>query len=153
MAKDTLVKFQLYGVCIMIYEKSCGAVVFTRINNEIKYLLIRNLTGIYGFPKGHVEGNEAEEETALREVLEETGVTVNLVPGFRTVDEHPIPQKENTMKQIVYFLGEYCDQEFHFQKEELTDALLVDYETAMSLFQFDNSKRILTAANRFLSDR
>lgn len=39
----------------MIYEKSCGAVVFIRMNNEIQYLLIRNLTGIYGFPKGHVE--------------------------------------------------------------------------------------------------
>ncbi len=134
----------------MTYEKSCGAVVFTRSNNEIKYLLIRNLTGIYGFPKGHVEKDETEEQTALREVFEETGLTVRLVPGFRTVDEHPIPQKEKTIKQIVYFLGEYCDQEFHYQKEELTDALLVDYETAMSLFQFDSSKRILTAANDIL---
>ena len=34
------------------YEKSCGAVVFTRINNNIMYLLIQNLEGIYGFPKG-----------------------------------------------------------------------------------------------------
>lgn len=134
----------------MTYEKSCGAVVFTRSNNEIKYLLIRNLTGIYGFPKGHVEKDETEEQTALREVFEETGLTVRLVPGFRTVDEHPIPQKEKTIKQIVYFLGGYCDQEFHYQKEELTDALLVDYETAMSLFQFDSSKRILTAANDIL---
>ncbi len=134
----------------MIYEKSCGAVVFTRINNEIKYLLISNLTGIYGFPKGHVEQGETEEQTALREVFEETGVTVRLLPGFRTVDEHPIPQKENTIKQIVYFLGEYHNQEFHYQKEELTDALLVDYETATSLFQFDNSKRVLTEANNFL---
>jgi len=134
----------------MVYEKSCGAVVFTVINNEIKYLLIRNLTGIYGFPKGHVEQDETEERTALREVFEETGLTVRLVPGFKTVDEHPIPQKENTIKQIVYFLGEYYNQEFHYQKEELTDALLVDYETAMTLFQFESSKRILTEANNFL---
>ena len=89
----------------MIYEKSCGAVVFTRINNQIKYLLIRNLTGIYGFPKGHVEQGETEEETALREVFEEVGLAVKLLPGFRSQDEHPIPQKENTIKQIVYFLA------------------------------------------------
>jgi hypothetical protein len=76
-----------------------------------------------------------------------------LVPGFRSEDEHPIPQKENTIKQIVYFLGEYSDQEFTYQKEELTDALLVDYQTAMSLFQFDSSKRILTEANNFLLSR
>ena len=137
----------------MIYEKSCGAVVFTRMNNEIKYLLIRNLTGIYGFPKGHVEQGETEEQTALREVFEEVGLAVKLVSGFRSEDEHPIPQKENTMKQIVYFLGEYSNQEFTYQKEELTDALLTDYETAMTLFQFDSSKRILTEANNFLLSR
>ena len=137
----------------MIYEKSCGAIVFTRMNNEIKYLLIRNLTGIYGFPKGHVEQGETEEQTALREVFEEVGLAVKLVSGFRSEDEHPIPQKENTMKQIVYFLGEYSNQEFTYQKEELTDALLTDYETAMTLFQFDSSKRILTEANNFLLSR
>ena len=137
----------------MIYEKSCGAVVFTRTNNEIKYLLIRNLTGIYGFPKGHVEHGETEEQTALREVSEEVGLSVRLLPGFRIEDEHPIPQKENTIKQIVYFLGEYCSQEFTYQKEELTDALLVDYDTAMTLFQFESSKRILTEANNFLLGR
>ena len=137
----------------MMYEKSCGAVVFTRMNNEIQYLLIRNLTGIYGFPKGHVEQGETEEQTALREVFEEVGLAVKLVSGFRCEDEHPIPQKENTMKQIVYFLGEYSNQEFTYQIEELTDALLTDYETAMTLFQFDSSKRILTEANNFLLSR
>ena len=137
----------------MIYEKSCGAIVFTRMNNEIKYLLIRNLEGIYGFPKGHIEQGETEEETALREVFEEVGLSVKLLPGFRYVDEHPIPQKENTIKQIVYFLGEYCNQEFTYQKEELTDALLLDYETAMTLFQFESSKRILSEVNNFLSGR
>lgn len=137
----------------MIYEKSCGAVVFTRMNNEIQYLLIRNLTGIYGFPKGHVEQGETEEQTALREVFEEVGLAVKLISGFRSEDEHPIPQKENTMKQIVYFLCEYSNQEFTYQKEELTDALLTDYETAMTLFQFDSSKRILTEANNFLLSR
>jgi len=116
-------------------------------------LLIRNLTGIYGFPKGHMEAGETEEQTALREVFEETGLSVCFVPGFRTEDEHPIPQKENTIKQIVYFLGEYENQAFHYQKEELTDALLADYETAMSLLQFDSSKRILTEANDFLLSR
>ena len=137
----------------MIYEKSCGAVIFTRMNNEIKYLLIRNLAGTYGFPKGHVEQGETEEQTALREVFEEVGLAVKLVSGFRCEDEHPIPQKENTIKQIVYFLGEYSNQEFTYQKEELTDALLTDYETAMTLFQFDSSKRILTEANNFLLSR
>ena len=140
----------LIGGSFVVYEKSCGAVVFTRIGNKIMYLLIKNLTGIYGFPKGHTEQGETEEQTALREVFEEVGLAVQLIPDFRCEDEHPIPQKESTMKQIIYFLGEYSDQEYTYQKEELSGALLADYETAMTLFQFDSSKRILTAANTFL---
>ena len=49
----------------MRYEKSCGAVVFTKVNNCIKYLLIQNLNGIYGFPKGHVEDGESEMQTTM----------------------------------------------------------------------------------------
>lgn len=134
----------------MNYEKSCGAVVFTRINNNIKYLLIQNLTGIYGFPKGHIKQGETEIETALREIYEEVGIKVTLIEGFKTKDEHLIPQKENTLKQIVYFLAEYQNQEFKYQKEELSNAVLVDFETAISLFQFESSKRILKEANDFL---
>ena len=137
----------------MKYEKSCGAVVFTREGGEIKYLVIKSLTGIYGFPKGHVEQGETEEETALREVLEETGISVALLSGFRVEEEYPLPQKEDTIKQVVYFLGEYCDQEPRYQASELSDAVLVDYETAMSLFQFDSSRRILTEADKFLAGK
>ena len=135
----------------MKLEKSCGAVVFTRINGEIKYLIIRNLMGIYGFPKGHVEKGESEVQTALREVREEVGLTVELIEGFRCEDEHLIPRRKNVMKHIVYFLGEYCNQDFTHQREELSDALLLDYESAMKLFQFESSKRILTEANNFLN--
>ena len=134
----------------MNYEKSCGAVVFTKVDNCIKYLLIQNLSGIYGFPKGHVENGESETETALREVFEEVGIKIKLIDGFRTEDEHLLPQKENTVKQIVYFLGMYDNQEFHYQREELSSAQLVDYETAITLFQFESSKRILKEANDFL---
>ena len=134
----------------MTWEKSCGAVVFTRENGQVKYLLVANLEGIYGFPKGHVEEGETEVETALREVREETGLTVRLIDGFRTTDEHPIPQKVNTMKQVVYFLGEYARKEVACQQEELSGAYLVSYEEAMGMFQFESSRRVLAEAHAFL---
>lgn len=134
----------------MIYEKSCGAVVFTKINSEIKYLLVSNKEGIYGFPKGHVEGNETEAETALREVYEETNLKIDLINEFRTADEHLIPQKENTIKQIIYFLGFFEKQDIIYRQEELSGACLVSYTEAMGLFQFESSKRILSEANNYL---
>ena len=50
----------------MAFEKSCGAVVFTRVGGELRYVLAQSLRGHYGFPKGHVEPGETETETALR---------------------------------------------------------------------------------------
>jgi len=134
----------------MKHEKSCGAVVFTKINGEIKYLLIANREGIYGFPKGHMEGSETEIETALREVYEETNIKLRLIDGFRTTDEHLLPQKPDTLKHITYFLGTYEAQNVVYQKEELTGAYLVSYSQALDMFQFESSKRILKEANDFL---
>jgi len=135
----------------MRYEKSCGAVVFTRMNGEIRYVLAQNPEGYYGFPKGHMEAGETETETALREIREEVGLRPRLIPGFRTETEHPLPKKPGVIKQIVYFLAEYEDQEIIFQKEELLSAPLVSYEQAMELFVFDNNRRILTEAHAYLN--
>lgn len=135
----------------MQIEKSCGAVVYTRVNGEIRYVLAQNLEGYYGFPKGHMEAGETEEQTALREIREEVGLCPRLIDGFRTCAEHPLPKKPDVIKQVVYFLAEYEDQEIIFQQEELLSAPLVSYEEAMKLFVFDNNKRILAEAHAYLN--
>ena len=38
----------------MILEKSCGAIVYTVENEEIKYLLVEETSGGHSFPKGHM---------------------------------------------------------------------------------------------------
>ena len=133
----------------MTHEISCGAVVFTRVHGEIKYVLARALGGHYGFPKGHVEPGETEEETALREVYEEVHLRPALIVGFRETSEYYIPDVD-VQKQVVFFLGEYRDQEIIAQKEELLCAVLVSYEQAMGLLRYEDNRRILSKANAFL---
>lgn len=135
----------------MIAEKSCGAIVFTKENQQIKYVIVRSKEGIYGFPKGHVEGTENETETALREITEETGLIVRLIDGFRTEDTHSfISNGKTKLKHIVYFLAEYSNQVPKAQETELSSVHLMDYETALSVFQFESSKRLLSEAHNFL---
>ena len=133
----------------MTYEKSCGAVVFTRIDGEIKYVLAQALGGHYGFPKGHMEHGETEEETALREIFEEVHLRPALINGFRGISEYDIPEI-NVQKQVVFFLGEYHDQEIVCQKEEIQSAPLVSYTQAISMLQHEDNRRILSEANAFL---
>ena len=85
-------------------EKSCGALVYRVRQNAVELLLLKHrFGGHWSFPTGHVESGETECETALREVKEETGLTIDLQEGFRQcVEYYPKP---NVKKQVVYFLG------------------------------------------------
>ena len=126
----------------MRIEKSCGAVVFTRDHGLVQYLIIQSKEGFYGFPKGHIEPGEQEEETALR---------VELVEGFRTEDVHLfLKNGEQVMKRIVYFLGKFSGQVVRIQESELTGAFLMDYPTAMKAFQYESSRRFLKEANDYI---
>ena len=138
----------------MNYEYSCGAVVFTRIDGVPHYLLVRakdQPEGCHGFPKGHMESGETERETALREILEETGVRVELLEGFRAVTEYPLPTPPDTRKRVVFFLAQFEDQTVSIQKSELAGYALAPYDEALALTEFADSKQILTEAHAFLT--
>lgn len=137
------------------FEKSCGAVVFCRKGDSIKYLLVCEHGGYWVFPKGHMEEGESEKETALREIKEETGLDVAFMEGFRVTDEHNLAREgcPNTIKQTVYFLAEYKEQDFVAQEEEISEIALLDFETAMERLPFDGFRNILVQADSFLKQR
>ena len=88
-----------------LYEKSCGAVIFYRNKQNTKVLLVKNSNGRYwSFPKGHIENDENEQETALREIKEETGLDVTLAKGFREISEYCPFGK--IRKRVVFFLAQ-----------------------------------------------
>lgn len=56
-------------------ETSAGGVVARRCGSDVRYLLIRDGHGNWGFPKGHLDAGERPTEAARREIGEETGLT------------------------------------------------------------------------------
>ena len=64
------------------YERSCGAIVFREINEELRVLLVQHSASHWSFPKGHVENGESDCETAIREVKEETGIDIEISSDF-----------------------------------------------------------------------
>ncbi|MDE6776190.1 MAG: NUDIX domain-containing protein, partial [Ruminococcus sp.] len=88
----------------MLHEKSCGAIVYRKYHGNTEILLIKHLnSGHWSFPKGHVEADESETDTARREIKEETNIDVIIDPTFReTVTYSP---KKDTLKVVVYFLA------------------------------------------------
>ena len=57
------------------FHKSCGVLVYRDENGVREYLLALQMGDNWSIPKGHMEAGETEEETALRELFEETGVS------------------------------------------------------------------------------
>lgn len=137
---------------MMYDEKSCGAVVFTRQQGKNQYLLVQSINGHYGFPKGHVEPGESERETAWREVWEETGLRVTLLPDFRRVCEYDIPKGE-IHKQVVYFLGEFENQTVRFRESEIAGGCLLELAQAQKQLAHEESRRILQEADAFLREK
>lgn len=132
-----------------LYESSCGAVVYRRDRNQRKYLLIRNKRSAHwGFPKGHIEFGETQEETAIREVLEETGIHIKIIPGFSQRSEYTIQGKIE--KSVVIFLASTDDIRYKMQAEEIEECGWFTYDRAMETLNYENDKRILAESKQFL---
>ena len=71
-------------------EVSAGGIVFRRVPGEgARYLLIRDSYNNWGFPKGHLEGEESPAQAAMRETAEETGLSHLVLQGpIRVIDWH-----------------------------------------------------------------
>jgi bis(5'-nucleosidyl)-tetraphosphatase len=133
----------------MKFEKSCGAVVYKYIGDTKEYLIVRSKAfGHWGFPKGHIEVGESEEETAKREVLEETGLYITLCEGFRTSIEYS-PMK-GISKEVVIFIGKSLDRDVNIQQEEIQDYKWLNYSKTIELLTFDNDKKVLFKVKEFI---
>ena len=129
----------------MEHEKSCGAIVYRKFHGNIELLLIKNQNGgHWSFPKGHVEGAETEEETAVGEIMEETGISVILDTSFRHVITYA-PKKETT-KDVVYFLARAVTYDYTPQEEEIAQIKWVEINHAATLLSYDNDRQLVSQA-------
>lgn len=132
-----------------LFECSCGAIVYRIIHGDVRYLLIKNKRSAnWGFPKGHMERDEDEKQTAYREILEETGIRAEFLPDFRYKSEYSIQGKIE--KKVIIFLATTEDTTTKIQREEIEEYLWLRYDKAMSSLKFPNDKFLLSKANEYL---
>jgi 8-oxo-dGTP pyrophosphatase MutT (NUDIX family) len=136
----------------MTKEKSCGALVYYKNGDRLQILILKHrLGGQWSFPKGHMENDETEVETALREVNEETGLTITLLDGFREMVSY-FP-KPGVSKDVVYFLGFTDDSTTVMKEDEIGDIRWVDLNHCHRYLTYANDKQLLSHAKACLRKR
>jgi 8-oxo-dGTP pyrophosphatase MutT (NUDIX family) len=125
-----------------VTEITAGGIVF----NGDKVLVLRNLKGVGVFPQGHVELGESHEQTALREVLEETGLRARIVGKAGMSSFHFFSYLDKAVhRKIVYWFEMETTDTVVTVNRELRMGAFFPVGEAMRMLSFPNDVTNLTA--------
>jgi len=131
-----------------VEEHSAGGVIFRRTAEGLRYLVIRDSYRNWGFPKGHVEEGESEQDAARREVREETGLDGLVLHGPATeIDWFFRFRGRLIHKTCAFFVFESRDGEASPQTEEgISACRWLPYEEALRVLSYANAREVLHVA-------
>jgi 8-oxo-dGTP pyrophosphatase MutT (NUDIX family) len=72
------------NIDILPSEISVGTILFNLWDSKV--LLIQGLNKFFGFPKGHIEVDETEHQTMIRELHEETNIDLSQIK-YKIIDD------------------------------------------------------------------
>ena len=134
-------------------EKSCGAVIYKVEKKEIFYLLSLMTSGHISLTKGHVEGDETEEETAQREIYEETGLKPIIDTRFREIITYKPAKK--CIKDVIFFVAESFENitPVDLHDFEVKELIWVNFYNAFKMLTYGKDKKILKKANKYIRSK
>lgn len=155
----------LFGAPVA-WEVSAGAVLFRVRNGKREYLLLRYPSGHFEFPRGHIEAGETEEETARREVSEETGLAeFEMYPHRISFSFFYVAKGNERQKRLAAGRGLWIFKQAHVfpalassdvsvrLSEEHTEYLWLPYPDALATATFENARQVLRETERYLDSR
>ncbi|RUM30769.1 MAG: NUDIX hydrolase [Aquifex sp.] len=122
-------------------EFSAGGVLF----KNGKVLLIKTPSDVWSFPKGNIERGEKPEETAVREVWEETGVRGKIVDYIGEIHYWYTLKGERVFKTVKYYLMKY-EEGVPKPSWEVKDAKFFPIEEAKKLLKYRGDREIYEKA-------
>lgn len=137
----------------MIKVESFGIVPFLKEGETWKVLLILHSQGNHwGFPKGKANPNETALETAVRELKEETGLTVTEVLRENPMaEQYQFRRKKQFIVKSVHYFPAFVTGDLNLQEEEIRDARWMTIPEAMHQLTFKEARHILQEFVRTLN--
>ncbi|MET9259214.1 NUDIX hydrolase [Amycolatopsis sp. NPDC004079] len=108
---------------------------------------------LWSLPKGHIEDGETVEQTAVREVKEETGISARVLHPLGAIDYWFVAQQRRVHKTVHHFLLEATGGELSDEDVEVTEVAWVPLaELETTLAYADERKLVRGAAELFAPD-
>lgn len=128
----------------MIEERSAGAVLFSETDSGKIFLLLNYPSGHWDFVKGNIEKGETLQQTVIREIREETGITdVEFIDGFEDKIEYNYQRYGDLVhKEVVFFLAKTKTVDVKISHEHL-GFLWLGFDDALKKLTYKNAKNIM----------
>jgi 8-oxo-dGTP pyrophosphatase MutT (NUDIX family) len=137
----------------MIREKSAGFILISDDFHTSHYsvLLLHYRSGHWDFPKGNIETNETEMQAAIRELKEETDITIfRVIPNFRYTLGYKYTKKSKLIsKQVILFLASTKVKKVKISNEHI-GYKWTRTNSSVDQLTYSNAKNALLYAINFL---
>lgn len=138
----------------MKLEFSAGGIVFKKAKSEV-FILVSKHSGHHGwvFPKGrigdHIE-NEGREDTAIREVKEETGALGKILKEVKPITYWYEDKGQRIKKTVYYFLMEYLEGDITKHDWEMEDVEWILQKDVENRLTYESDKKAWKEAQKLL---
>lgn len=128
------------------YEKKCGVIAHGTENGVLKYLLVRNAqTNFIEFPDTDVQFGESEKESALRALIQKTGIAPEITSDFRT--DYTVSMSSGAKKTSVFYTAEFTGSMPRVADESVADVLILTFEEAIRSLELPQDRIVLAEAH------
>ena len=135
---------------------SSGGILFRKTSAGVRVALISRQGGkVWCLPKGLIEKGESAQETALREVREETGLTGEIVRKLGDVSYRYLSEEEQTrfFKKVSFFLMKHLGGNTRDHDFEVDEAVWMPIEKAVQKLTYASERKLMRKAKRMLEPR